>query len=1027
MQFVASDALQRHGAGERVNEGILETEQLVEESIYVVELPLLEVGKSLSAAQELKLRIDPEKQPIKDGHFSWCGDEDGSERKTLGDYCRGWLIDIFPPLSWFPELSKAVAKSDTVAGLTVGVMAIPQSMSYASIANLPLEYGLYAASFSALVYGFVGGSGQLAVGPVALVSLLVEEGLRTALTKDECPEYFDDEENRRFLATETLATECPDEYARLVHICMFVVGIILITASLFRLGFLINFLGHPVISGFTSAAAIIIGLSQVKSWMSVSVPKSQYTHSTVGDLLGKLFRGEARGIPFVFGLLSWAALWGVRKAAIKYPRRCGFLKPLGPLIVCGCALVLIIITGDELRDYGVEVVGLIPRGLPKPTIGLVLHRLSDDIMRVLPTALSVSLIGFMESYAIASTLAAKHGQTLSSTRELRAVGLANLIGSAFAGYPVAGSFSRSAVSNATGALTQFGTIVTGIVLMLTLLIMPSFVRKLPRFVLASVVIASVVNLIAIDEAKRLWKVRRPDFFLWVLAFLGTLFLGVLNGLAIAVIVSILLVIAESVRPQITVLWKLPGTAIYRNVQQGETNGQFVDGVLVIRIGASMYFANVSYIKETLLALAKKFDKAVCIHQFSNGQTTNACKMAPSQHESLGAVRYVVIEMTPVMTLDSTAIHMLEDLVKDFRRRGVQVCFASCTQRVEDTLRKADIFHHLGYEWFHSHVNSAVEFCVRHRAAADTLAERAALLGPGSQDTAKFGLLTSFPTMTNEAKRQDDDISAENDQEIVDLEIAQQQQQSGIEMSNARRGSQTVFRRKSGSGQKQGNTTQTPSTSSNGDPRVLLLASKHRVIERTQNIDPSENESLAPERRALESWAKRTDSTKNLAQILGTTADSPTISTNSLVDHQDIGDKYAFLASRRAVIEHCASGSSSAADIKGPDHETLAPTTVVSVEDSDAPDLMINVIVDCLDRPGLLRDITAILTQSLFLQVRFSEAAVVANRSISVWRCEVPQRGLEQTQRTAALAESRIRRGLGLTANSPSESNSFVHS
>ena len=187
-------------------------------------------------------------------------------------------------------------------------MVIPQSMSYASIAGLEYIYGIYASFVPTIVYAFTGSSGQLAVGPVAMVSLLVQAGLQNSLTKGECPEYFEDDDDdaaRRFLMEDdSQAGTCPDEYADLVFVTMFWVGIIQFGGALCKMGFLINFLGHPVISGFTSGAAIIIGLSQFKYWLGVSVEKSQYVHVTVGELASKIINGDAKWMCFVLGVIT---------------------------------------------------------------------------------------------------------------------------------------------------------------------------------------------------------------------------------------------------------------------------------------------------------------------------------------------------------------------------------------------------------------------------------------------------------------------------------------------------------------------------------------------------------------------------------------------------------------------------------------------------------------------------------------------------------------------------------------------------
>lgn len=821
-------------------------------------------------------------------------------------------------------------------------MAIPQSMSYASIAGLDYVYGLYAAAVPTLVYAFLGGSGQLAVGPVALVSLIVEEGLRDSLTRAECPDFFDDNdiEERRFLAEDTLGTTCPEEYAMLVHVCMFYVGVLQLGGSVARLGFLVNFLGHPVVSGFTSGAAIVIGMSQVKSWLGVSVPKSPYAYQTIADLGSKVVHNEAKPMPFALGLASYVSLLVVRKVSQKYPRRFGWLRPLGPLFVCVASLVLMVVAPTLRDDWHVAIIGRIPRGLPPATVGRVLGRLRSHAHRVLPTAMSAALVGLLESIAIGKSLATKHGDDLPSTREMRAIGSANLVGALFSGYPVAGSFSRSAVANATGATTPLAGLVTSLILFLTLLCLPPFARNLPRFVLASIVISSVVNLVAIDEARWLWRVRKPDFCLWILAFTGVLFIGVLYGLAIAVGVSLIIVLYESVRPQIVVLWKLPGTMVYRNVKQGETNGHFVDGVLVVRVGTSMYFFNVAYIKDTVLDLARRFDRAM--------QKTGHIK---AHDADLGSVRYVVIEMTPVQSLDSTAIHMLEDLARDLRHRGVHMCLAACGSRVENAFRHAGVHAKVGFEWFHSNVNSAVEFCVRHQAATEALRADKHPLATCQRHGAVSPLM-------------DDDSPSTGDEVADDVELATLATKSLV-----RRSSRTDSSEETGSTVSLTATTEIqteapflpaflhgllsgasdPASSDKkidglpkkNDQRVLMLASKHRVINRDTSFSVDESELLVPERRAIDAI------TEQVARSRIDEQRSP-LSEPHLRSAASLAEKRNFLATRRAVVKR-SSTTCTSGEIAAPIQEILAPPCVFAVPDDAAPDLMLFLAIDVADR------------------------------------------------------------------------------
>merc|ERR1719309_6391 len=294
----------------------------------------------------------------------------------------------------------------------------------------------------------------------------------------------------------------------------------------------------------------------------------------------------------------------------------------------------------------------------------------------------------MESIAISKNLAAKHGYEIDAGQELLALGMTNFIGAMFSCYPVTGSFSRSAVCNSVGGVSQLAGMVTAVVMLCTLLFLTPLFYYLPSFVLAAVVISSVISLVAVDEARRLWGIKKADFALWMGAFVGTLFLGVLKGIALAVALSLVIVIYETVRPQIMILWRVPGTTIYRNVKQ-ESNGAFIPNVLIARIGSSLYFANASFVKDMLLGYVEDM-------------------------EDINQTKYIILEMTPVVSIDSTAAHIIEDIVNDLRGRDIQTAFAMVGNRVERTLRKAKLLELIGDQWFFPTVNEAVAGCLRHR-------------------------------------------------------------------------------------------------------------------------------------------------------------------------------------------------------------------------------------------------------------------------------------------------------------------------
>mmetsp|Transcript_5741 Transcript_5741/g.16637 ORF Transcript_5741/g.16637 Transcript_5741/m.16637 type:complete len:895 (+) Transcript_5741:79-2763(+) len=651
--------------------------------------------KSLEAAQILQERhiaSNPMKAYAKACSNQIVGQEEQRSRLKKVDDDRSPMVRIgmsmMPICTWLPKLDFKTVRADLIAGLTVGVMVIPQSMSYGAIAGLPYINGMYSACIPTLVYAFFGQSRQLAVGPVAMVSLLVHAGLQGQLSREDCPRWYD--ENLGAQGIEQYQT-CPEQYVNLACMTAAVVGFMQIVASILKLGFLVSFLGHPVTSGFTSGAAIIIGLSQLKDILGYDIPKSQYVYITVYNIVKGL--GKAKPLTAFLGLVFFIYLVMNKKAAQKY-RSLRMLQPAGPLVSCVVGTLLLLLIPALRDEFKVKYVGYIPDGLmPLSISGFSLA----TVQKVLPTAMTSCLIGYMESIAIGKSLAAKHGYEVEAGQEMFALGMANLVGSAFSCYPVTGSFSRSAVNNSTGGLSQLSGVVTATVMFCTLMFLTPLFYYLPKFVLAAIVLNSVIPLVAIGEAKNLWRVKRHDFLLWVVAFVGTLFLGVLMGILVAVSLSLVIVIYESVRPQLTILWRIPGTTIYRNVKQ-ESSGVFVPNVFICRIGSSLYFANASFVKDMLLTYV-------------------------SDLEDVNPTEYLVLEMTPVITIDSTACHVFHDIVADFRSRGIEVAFAMTGNRVEKTMHKAGLKRMIGDQWFFATVNDAVLFCLRHQHAKHKRSER----------------------------------------------------------------------------------------------------------------------------------------------------------------------------------------------------------------------------------------------------------------------------------------------------------------
>jgi len=351
------------------------------------------------------------------------------------------LKQFIPALSWLPNYKKENLKGDISAGLTVGVMLIPQGMAYAMIAGLPPIYGLYASTIPLIIYALLGTSRQLAVGPVAMVSLLTAAGIGT------------------------LAEGGTETYILLAVTLAFLVGLIQFLLGLFKLGFLVNFLSHPVISGFTSAAALIIGLSQLKHLLGIDIPRSHHVHEILLNAFERF--DEINWLIFAVGIGGILIIKGIKLINKAIP---------GPLMAV--LFGTLAVWGFGLAERGVKIVGEVPSGLP----GFSLPTLDMDTLKILiPIALTIALVSFMESIAVAKAIQAKHRDyKVLPNQELIALGMANIGGSFLQSYPTTGGFSRTAINDQSGANTGLASIISAGLIILTLLFLTPY-RQQNRF------------------------------------------------------------------------------------------------------------------------------------------------------------------------------------------------------------------------------------------------------------------------------------------------------------------------------------------------------------------------------------------------------------------------------------------------------------------------------------------------------------------------------------------------------------------
>lgn len=363
-----------------------------------------------------------------------------------------------------------------------------------------------------------------------------------------------------------------------------------------------------------------------------------------------------------------------------------FLRAAGPLT----AVVMGTTFAKMFHPSSISLVGDIPQGLPSFSI----PKEFGHVKSLIPTAILITGVAILESVGIAKALAAKNGYELDSSQELFGLGLANICGSFFSAYPATGSFSRSAVSNESGAKTGLSGVITGIIICCSLLFLTPLFEYIPLCSLAAIVVSAVMGLVDYDEAIFLWHVDKKDFLLWTITSTTTLFLGIEIGVLLGVGVSLAFVIHESANPHIAVLGRLPGTTVYRNLQQYPEAYSY-NGIVIVRVDAPIYFANISYIKERLREYEVDVDKS--------------SRRGPEVER----IYFVILEMAPVTYVDSSAVQALKDLYHEYKSRDIQIAISNPNREVLLSLMKAGLIDLIGKEWYFVRVHDAVQVCLQH--------------------------------------------------------------------------------------------------------------------------------------------------------------------------------------------------------------------------------------------------------------------------------------------------------------------------
>tara|TARA_B110001469_G_scaffold115653_1_gene120315 strand:+ start:490 stop:2208 length:1719 start_codon:yes stop_codon:yes gene_type:complete len=557
---------------------------------------------------------------------------------------------ILPILQWLPSYKKEYFSGDLTAGLTVGIMLIPQGMAYAMIAGLPPVFGLYAALIPQIIYAFMGTSRQLAVGPVAMDSLLVAAGLG-ALSLSGIDTYI----------------------AMAVFLALFM-GAIQLLLGILRMGFLVRFLSKPVISGFTSGAAIIIGLSQLKHLLGIEITRSNQVHLLLTNAFKNMHLTNMYALSI--GVVSIVLIQIIKKLNKKYHKR--FPAALA-LVFLGVGVVSFF----ELYAFGVQIVGKVPSGLPSfqvPKIPI------DRISELAPIAVTLALIAFMEAISVAKAVAEKHPEyELDPNQELMALGTANIMGAFFQSYPTTGGFSRTAINEQAGAKTGIAPLISAGVVGLTLLFLTPLFYYLPNAVLAAIIMVAVFGLIDFSYPIYLYKTRKDEFVLLLLTFITTLTVGITAGILSGMLVSLLILLYRISVPHIAVIARIKNTNSFKEVDRFETFIEHRDAILALRMDAPLFFGNTSVFKTTLS---------------QNIQRKGT------------ALQLVILSMEAINYIDSSGLHLLKQIIEDLQKKEIKLLFSGTSAPINDLLHTSGIVALLGEENIFSQMHEAEDYATK---------------------------------------------------------------------------------------------------------------------------------------------------------------------------------------------------------------------------------------------------------------------------------------------------------------------------
>jgi SulP family sulfate permease len=527
----------------------------------------------------------------------------------------GWTR-ILPPLTWLAEYEPSWLRHDAIAGVTLAAYAIPVSLAYAGLAGLPPQVGIYGYMLGGIGYALLGSSRQLAVGPTSAISLMIAATVGS------------------------LAGGDATRYAQIASLSACAVALLCLIAWLFKLSILVRLVSDSILVGFKAGAGLTIIMSQLPGLFGVAGGGHNFFDRAI-RLAGQL--GDTNLFVLAIGVVAILLLLVGER----------FLpgRPVGLTVV---ALSILVASIFGLSSLGIPVTGRVPEGLPAfalPTFGLL------EFEDLFPLAAGCLLLGYIEGVSAARSFAIRHGYSLDVRQEFLGLGAANAAVALGHGYPVAGGLSQSAVNDAAGARTPLALVFCSIALSLCLLFFTGLLTNLPKAVLAAIVFAAVYKLVDVKALVRMWKISRIDFYAAAIALVSVLLLGILQGVLLAAIASIFLLLARASQPNVAFLGRLPGTGRYSDSARHEGVEQLV-GVIAFRPEASLLYINAETILETVLRALQK----------SSGIKLVACDLSASPYIDLAGAR------------------MLHDLHDELASRHVAFCIVGAHAQLRDLLR-----------------------------------------------------------------------------------------------------------------------------------------------------------------------------------------------------------------------------------------------------------------------------------------------------------------------------------------------------